>query len=172
MKTYRQHLPLAGAAILCLLAGCGFHLRSWDWDFANQGLSIHVRAGAASTLAAPLRNALRQVGVQQAASAAQANLVIELLNERRSRRVASLTAGARAAEYELANDVQFAIRARQEVLAAPRWVRASRVFRIDRTSLTGSSEEQVLIEQELRNDLLQQIMRSVEAVASAQSDAG
>ena len=168
-KRGRRRL-VAGAALACLLAGCGFHLR--NWDLAHQDLSIQVRADAASTLAAPLRKALRQAGARQAADASQADLVIDLLDERSNRRIASLTAGARAAEYQLENSVRFAIRAGQQVVAAPRWVRAFRVFRIDRTSLTGSSEEQVLIEQELRTDLLQQIMRSVAAAAAAQGDAG
>lgn len=170
MSKHGRRWLLAGAAGLCLLAGCGFQLRSWD--LAHQDLSIHVRAGAASTLVAPLRRALRQAGAPQAADAAQADLIIDLLDERSNRRIASLTAGARAAEYELENSVRFSIRAGQQVVAAPRWVRAFRVFRIDRTSLTGSSEEQVLIEEELREDLLQQIMRSVAAVATARSDAG
>lgn len=153
------------ALAACLAAGCGFQLRTWDW--AGTDLAIHVRAEAASALAAPLRRALSQAGATISARPADADIVIRLLNERRTRRIASVVAGARAAEYELVAGVQYAIHAGKEELVAPRWAEASRVFSIDRTSLTGSSEEQALIEGELRGDLLQHVLRSLNAAVAA-----
>ena len=81
-----------------------------------------------------------------------------------------MVAGARAAEYELVAGVQYAIRAGEEELVAPRWVEASRVFSIDRTSLTGSSEEQALIEGELQADLVQNVLRSLNAAVAARQE--
>ena len=156
-------LLLAGTALLA--TGCGFHLRSWD--FSDADLSIHVQAGHLSRMAAPLRNALRQAGVEANAGADDADLVIHIVNESRNRRVASLTAGARAAEYELMMGVQFGIRAGKNSLAKPAWIRASRTFSIDRDNLAGSSEEEALIEQELKAALSQQILRSLNAVVAA-----
>ncbi len=153
------------ALAACLAAGCGFQLRTWDW--AGMDLSIHVRADAASALAAPLRRALSQAGATVSAKTADADIVIRLLNERRTRRIASVVAGTRAAEYELVAGVQYAIHAGKAELVAPRWAEASRVFSIDRTSLTGSSEEQALIEDELRADLLQHVLRSLNAAVAA-----
>ena len=152
----------------CLAAGCGFQLRSWDW--AGTDLRIHVRADAMSTMASPLRRALVQAGVALSPTAADADVLIRILNERRSRRIASVAAGARAAEYELVAGVQYAIRAGEEELVAPRWVEASRVFSIDRTSLTGSSEEQALIEGELQADLVQNVLRSLNAAVAARQE--
>ena len=140
-------------------AGCGFQLRSWD--FSDAALSVHVQADALSRMAAPLRDALRQAGAASSASADDADLVVQIVNESRSRRVASLTAGSRAAEFELTLGVQFGIRADAESLIDPAWIRASRVFNIDRGSLAGSSEEEALIEQELTTALVQQMLRSL-----------
>lgn len=152
----------------CLTAGCGFHLRTWDW--AGTDLSIHVRADAMSALAGSLRRALRQAGAAVSPTAADADIVIRILDERRSRRVASVVAGARAAEYELIAGVHYAIRAGKEQLVAPRWAEASRVFSIDRTSLAGSSEEQALIEGELQADLVQHVLRSLNAALAVRQE--
>ena len=94
--------------------------------------------------------------------------MVQIVNESRNRRVASLTAGARAAEFELTLGVQFGIRAGTKSLAKPAWIRATRTFSIDRDNLAGSSEEEALIEQELKAALSQQILRSLNAVSAAQ----
>ncbi len=146
-----------GAALLT--AGCGFQLRSWD--FSDADLSVGVQADGLSRMAAPLRDALRQAGALASASADDADLVVQIVNESRSRRVASLTAGSRAAEFELTWGVQFGIRAGEKSLIEPAWIRASRTFSIDRDNLAGSSEEEALIEQELKDALSQQILRSL-----------
>ncbi len=153
---------------LCLMAGCGFQLRTWD--LAHLDLHVHVKADGMSTVAGPLRSALRQAGAALSQSAADADVVVDIQDERRTRHVASVTAGARAAEYEVETAVQYAIRTPQETLQEPRWVQAARVFTIDSNSLVGSSEEQVLIEQELQTDLVGQILRNLNALTAA--DAG
>ena len=164
----RPKPPLTALLLLAttlMAAGCGFQLRSWD--FSETGLSIHVQADRMSRMAAPLRDALRQAGVETSASADDADLVVHLVDERRNRRVASLTAGARAAEFELDMGVRFGIRTGQESLSNPAWIQASRTFSIDRDNLAGSSEEEALIEQELQAALAQQILRSLNAVVAA-----
>ena len=161
----RKTAGLMLALAVCLAAGCGFQLRAWDW--AGQDLRIHVRADGGSALAAPLRQTLRQAGAPSSPSPAEADLVIRILNERRARRVASVAAGARAAEYELIASVQYSIRGGGKELLPPRWVEARRWFSIDRTSLAGSSEEQALIERELQAELVQHILRGLNVAVSA-----
>ena len=172
LRTASQRLlgALVCIGMALLAAGCGFQLRSWD--FSDSDLSIHVQAERMSQMAAPLRDALRQAGAPVSASAEDADLVVQIVNESRNRRVASLTAGARAAEFELTLGVQFGIRAGERSLANPAWIRASRTFGIDRDNLAGSSEEEALIDQELRSALSQQILRSLNAVSAAPPLAG
>lgn len=158
-RPQRSLTALLLAATALLAAGCGFQLRSWD--FSDSDLSVRVQADPLSRMAAPLRDALRQAGALASPSADDADLVVQIVNESRNRRVASLTAGARAAEFELTLGVQFGIRAGERSLINPAWIRASRTFRIDRDNLAGSSEEEALIEQELKSALSQQILRSL-----------
>ena len=143
--------------------GCGFHLRTWDLGASVS--SFYVDAPGSNLLAAPLRRALRQAGVSEAQTPGSAQVVVGLLNAQRERRSVSFTKQARAAEYETTLEVRFQVHdAKGEELIAARWIRSERVFRVDRDNLVGNSEEQALIEREMRDDLIQQILRSLNAI--------
>jgi LPS-assembly lipoprotein len=160
---------------VALVAGaCGFHLRTWDVGESIE--SAYVSANARNPLEQPLRSALRQAGVPEAPSTGDATVVVELLNDRSERRSVSVSGQARAAEYEMLMGVQYRLTdgAGNELVPA-QWLERERVFRIDRDNLVGSSEEQALIEREMRSDLVQQILRTVNTVAqnlTAPADAG
>ncbi|MEQ8858715.1 MAG: LPS assembly lipoprotein LptE [Pseudomonadales bacterium] len=153
---------------VCLLmlgsAGCGFHLRSWDVGSSVE--TVHVAANARNPMQAPLEQALQQAGVELVARSAGPTLVVELLDARQERRNISVSGQARAAEYEAVLGVRYRITdgAGNELIPA-RWLERERVFRVDRDNLVGSSEEQALLEREMRSDLVQQILRAVNAVA-------
>jgi hypothetical protein len=95
-------------------------------------------------------------------------VVVELLGDRRERRSATVSGQARAAEYELIMGVRYRVRSGAgEELVADQWLERERVFRVDRDNLVGSSEEQALLEREMQAELVQQIIRSINAVAAA-----
>lgn len=154
---------LLGLALLALGA-CGFQLRGWDQRLGLE--SVYLDARPQVSAAAPLRRALRQAGAQLASSAADAQLRVELLDERRGRRTVSVAGGAVAAEYELSLAVHYAIRGGAAQLGDPRWAEAGRVFAIDRDSVAGSAEEQALIEAELMEEIVQEILRALNAAAA------
>jgi len=160
--------PLAAAlGLSCIIAvtvgGCGFHLRTLNLGTSLQ--SFYVQAPSGDEFAAPLRNALLQAGVKEAASAAAAQAVIDLLDGQRERRSVSVTGQARVAEYEMNLGVQYRVLdGAGNELIAPRWVRSARVYRVDRDNIVGSNEEQALLEREMRNDLIAQIVRALDAV--------
>ena len=52
-------------------------------------------------------------------------------------------------------------------LAEPRSIQASRIYTVDRDNIVGSSEEQALLQREMVDDLVQQIIRGVNAVVTA-----
>ncbi|MCZ6643011.1 MAG: LPS assembly lipoprotein LptE [Gammaproteobacteria bacterium] len=155
-------MKLVASVFLLLLTSCGFHLRTWDLGTNLE--SARVEAGLRSQLARPLRRALGQSGVNEAAQG-ESQVVIELLDQRSNRRSISVTGQARAAEYETTLEVRFQVHDAKGVeLIAARWIRSERVFRVDRDNLVGNSEEQALIEREMRDDLIQQILRSLNAI--------
>jgi LPS-assembly lipoprotein len=161
---------LAAIMVAGLLAGCGWHLRGWQ--IGGHVDSAHVAAGAASFIAAPLKQALESAGVDTGQGAGASAATIRLIDQRVDRRNASVGSGARAAEAETTLAVEFAIDAAGQEIAAPRWIQGTRILSIDRNSIAGSAQEQSLIEQEIRADLVQQIMRSLSIAFEQQEGAG
>ncbi|MDP6376117.1 MAG: hypothetical protein QF921_08685 [Pseudomonadales bacterium] len=157
----KRMLPIAGVLVLILTVnGCGFHLRGWTLE-SNIG-SAHVVTDGRNFLAQPLRQALSSAGIDTTGGSAS-DVTIRLLDQRNDRRNASVGAGVRVAEVETTLAVQFAIDDVQGArLVTPRWIEGTRILFIDRSNITGSSEEQVLVEAEIRNDLVQQIVRSLD----------
>lgn len=152
-------------AALLLLAGCGFHLRTWDLETNVE--SATVAAQGRSVLDEPLQRSLRNSGVALLEEGAQ--ITIDLLNEQRGRRSISVNDQARTEQYELSLNIQYEIRdSGGKVLLPSRWIRALRIYRVDRDNLVGSSEEEALLEREMVNDLIQQLMRSLDAVTREQ----
>ena len=160
--------PLILAGLLILVAtGCGFHLRTWDLEGSVE--TALVNASGRNSLAEPLRRALRSAGVALVETDGDADIVVDLLDERRGRRTLSVTDRARAAQYEVSLRVSYQVRrggSSGAMLVEPRWVQASRIYRVDRNNLVGSSEEQALLEREMVTDLVQRVIRSLNAAST------
>ena len=151
-------------ALILLQDGCGFQLRTWDLEGSVE--TARINGSNRNPVAEPLRRALRSAGVALVGTDEAADVEIDLLNERRGRRSVSVNSQARAAEYETSLGIQYEIRGKgDEILVSSRWIQASRVFRIERENLVGASEEQALLEREMVTDLVQQVIRSLNAVS-------
>ncbi|MCZ6619604.1 MAG: LPS assembly lipoprotein LptE [Gammaproteobacteria bacterium] len=162
-------MKLVTWALLFSLAGCGFHLRTSDIGTSLE--SARVEASKRNLLTQPLRRALSRSGVNEA-DTGESQIVVKLLDQRKVRRSVSVTGRGRAAEYETTLQVRYQVRDADGVeLIAPRWVRSERVIRVDR-NVVGNSEELELLEQEMQNDLVQQILRALNAVTRTTVDAG
>lgn len=149
-----------------LVAGCGFQLRSWDLTAAFE--KAHLAADGSITIDAELRRALEQAGLVLVEDQSSAGAVIRLSDQRELRRSVSTTRGARTAEYEITLSLAFAAQDGQgnEVVSARR-ISAERTFRLDQNNPAATREEQSLIALELRNELVQQIILTLSAVARA-----
>ena len=157
-------------AVLLALSGCGFHLRTWDVSTSVE--SAYVVSNARNPLEEPLRRALQQAGVAEAASPREAEVVLELLDSRQERRSVSVSEQARAAEYEMILAVQYRVTDGEgNELLAPVWLERESIYRVDRDNLVGSSEEQALLERELRDGLVQQMLRALNSLAVASDHA-
>ncbi len=163
-------MKFAAWTLLFSLTSCGFHLRTWDLGVSLD--SARVEASQRSLLAEPLRRVLRQSGVSEA-DEGESQIIVKLLDQRSNRRSVSVTGQARAAEYETTLEVRYQVHdADGAELIPPRWVRSERVFRVNRDNIVGNSEEQALIEREMQSDLIQQILRSLNAVTQTADSAG
>jgi LPS-assembly lipoprotein len=163
-------LRLIGFIVALAIAGCGFHLRTWDLEGNVEAASI--TSNPRNPLAEPLGRALQSAGVELVDDRSSADVVVELLADERGRRSVSVTDQARAAEYETSLRVRYAVHGRGgETLMEPTWIQASRIFQVDRDNLVGSSQEQALLEREMVTDLVQQVIRGLNAVTREESGA-
>ena len=156
-------------AVSLLLGSCGFHLRGTG--LSSNIESVGITAQRQVSIDDELRRNLGYAGVEVSKDA---ELVVSLLGERSLRRSVSVTEQARTAEYELTMEVQYQISkgsghsgTGEKMLLPPRWIQSQRNYRFDRFNIIGSSEEQALLEKDMRNDLAQQIIRSLDAVSRA-----
>ena len=163
----RRGLLAIGALVLA--SGCGFQLRTWD--LSNNVDSFYVEVAGNNPLAPSLRRAFQQAGVPAADNATSADLVVRLLDMQRSRRGVSVTPRARVAEYQLNLGALYSVSRSKQQLLSPQWARSVRVYRVDRDNLVGSNEEQALLEREMQGDLVQQIIRAVNAVTTEAASA-
>ena len=158
--------------MLTMLLGCGFQLRSWDLSAAFASASVVAADGG--TVDEALVRALGYSGVEVLDKGG--DVVLRLADEREERRSAAVTAAGRAAEVELALEVRFSVQdADGQELAPERSLRVARVQRIDVDNIVGSSEEEALLREEMRQELASRMVRSLAMLAqrrAVEDDAG
>jgi LPS-assembly lipoprotein len=159
------------AAFLAAVSGCGFQLRGWD--VSTEIRSAYVVSNLHNPMEQPLRQSLRLAGVTDAATPEQADVVVRLLDSRSERRSVTVSEQARVAEYETTLGVYYDVTDPQgRELVPAQWLERARVFRIDRENVVGSREEEALLDREMQNDLVQQIIRSINSVMARSRGAG
>jgi LPS-assembly lipoprotein len=88
--------------------------------------------------------------------------VVMVLNERSQRRVLSVGSAGRASEYELFEEVSFALEDPQgNVLLEPQTLRMTRDLVFDDTQLLGKVGEAEVIRRQMQRDLARQIITRI-----------
>lgn len=171
MLLNRPH-QLLGCVVLglgLLLAGCGFQLRGVGTDMVNlQELRIESPDNY-SELHLGVAQALEDNGVRITTSAP---FRLQLLSEQRERVAVSYTSRSAPAEYELTNNLRFQISdTRGRALVGPETLTARRVFVSDRDNITGSNEEEALLQVEMRHDLIRQMLFRLASLSESELSA-
>jgi len=164
--------PTLVIALLALLGACGFHLRGTVEGAGDWG-AVHVLALRDVPLEDALVSALSQSGGDVVADRADADLIVELIEQKESRRTLSYTERARTAEYEVMASLHYrVVDAEGRELLAERRIDSVRAYRIDRENLAATSQEEAILREEQSADLVQQVVRSLDAAARARSAEG
>lgn len=159
------HRFLLILAAALLLGACGFQLRGMGGgeSFALRELDLNAedRYGEA---ARQLRALLESRGVRVHPGAPYQ---LVLLEEEVDQRTASFTSGARSAEYELTAALDYQLRSRRHPLLENR-LETQKVVAHDQNNLIGSEQERQQQLTEMRRDLLQQLVRRLQALTPAE----
>ncbi len=161
-------LLLAAALSLSLISGCGWQLRGTDSLPDNlQSLHFHAK-DPDSELAPALRRTFKnyQIALSDKAEG-QYSLILQ--KESQDKRVVSLSIDALANEYELSMSARFRIMDPEgKLLLKSTDAKVLRSFDHDPSDALSKSEEEQLLRQEMRSDLISQIIRQLRFVLAKQ----
>lgn len=159
--------PTLALALLLLLAGCGFQLRG-SVDIPAQWLALHLNTPSPNgELARGVTSSFANNGVQWL-DASEANYILNLGNEKFERRNLSIGANARAAEFELTLSTTMQMHdAKGKVVVEQSEVVVHKIMTHDPENVTGKVEESNLLRREMRQELVQQLMRNIRFAATS-----
>ena len=146
-----------------LLSACGWHLRG-TIALPSNIESVYIDNRARDTgLANDLSDLLRSNGATLSQSASTADMVISLLEFEQKRRINGLSSNTLVNEYELINEAEFEIKTASGLtLLEPTLSSLSRSYRYDQNAVVSAAAEEELINDELRLELAQQIIRRLQ----------
>ncbi|HET6546794.1 MAG TPA: LPS assembly lipoprotein LptE [Rhodanobacteraceae bacterium] len=162
-------LACAGMVLfVSLLGGCGFHLRS-EARLPASMQRVHVEiADRFSPLARDLEKALGRSGAEVVDTVEPGVAVMKFTANSISTDVQSVGGNARANEYVIRHHVEFDVEDAAGTLLLPKQViELSRDFTFDASQALGIAAEQDVLTRELERDMVQTILRRLEALARA-----
>lgn len=155
-------------AIACapVLPACGFQLRQAP-DFAFK--SIYINAPASSPMGREIRRTLLSGGnVAVVDTPAQAEVVMDVLNEQRQKVVVGLGAVGQVREFELRMRLRFRLRSRdgRDLIPEAEILRQQDISYSETVALAKEDEEQ-LVYRSLQTDIVRQVVRRLATVKFA-----
>lgn len=163
-----QH-TLRHTAILCLsliLVGCGFTLRGTEQASLPITTVQLVSAQQNSAFMQQLRDALAAADVSTSAENKQASYILSVGEEQASTRTASVNSRARAAQYDLQLTIVVQLDRAGTTLFGPEALAVQRSYYEDIANIAGSNEEMELVRTEMRQELVDQLLRRLRAAAN------
>lgn len=157
-------------ALTLLTSACGWHLRGaliLPPDLSSMYISARdTHSGVASDL----KRTLEANNIEIARSSSQAQMTMHIIDERNNRRTAAVSSGGLASEYELTMDVRYKITdSDNNTLVPERTATVIRSYSFDPNSVTSAAQEERILREEMRNDIIQQMARSLRFI-SPQAD--
>lgn len=149
------------------LSACGFQLRGLgSFDFALKEL----RFSADDRLAPLAKNLRERLEKQDVSLTNSAEYSLHLGREEHSRRTVSFTAGTRNAEHLLTSSVRYEIRHGNLPALISEQAEVQRSLSYNENHVSASSEEAALLREEMRQELVMQLMLRLQALQPAQLD--
>jgi len=154
------------SCISVILSSCGFSLRGSDVlssKFQVIQLDMEQPNSEFSRL---LRRSLEvaDVSIEAVALTNSDSPVLLVSNERIVSRPITVNPRARAAQYEMRLSINIALGNAERYLISPETLMVERIYFEDIANIAGTQEEVEIITAEMRRELVNQLMRRLEAV--------
>lgn len=154
----------AGAALLVLVSGCGFHLRG-DVSYPPAMSRTYIEASDRYTpFYRKLKAALQGGGVTVTADPAFAGAVVRIIEDETDQRVVSVSARNTPTEYEVYYVVRYALEIGGSEALAAQQLTLTRDYNYDETLVLGKQAESGMIRDALADDLVGVVTRRLSSV--------
>ncbi|AQR71532.1 hypothetical protein BZG29_26800 [Janthinobacterium sp. LM6] len=152
-----------------LLSACGFHLRGSNGSFMLPFATMYIGLPDTSPLAIGLKRYIRAIGSTEVVNTRDgADAVLEVLSDperNQTKTILSLNKNGRVQEYQLGYSINFRVvdKAGNQLLA-PTTISLVRPITFDDSQVLAKETEEAALYRDMRNDLVQQIMRRLAAI--------
>ncbi|WP_449431003.1 LPS-assembly lipoprotein LptE [Pseudomonas putida] len=161
----KRNLLVMGLAVL--LSACGFQLRgTGSTELSIKELDLSARNAYGDTVT-QLRQVLERSGVN-VHSGAPYHLV--LTNEQETQRSVSYAGGNRSAEYELTTTLNYSVQGLNDLELLSDKLEVRKIYMRDGSNVTGSDQEATRARQEMRRDLVNNMVVRLQMLTPAQLD--
>jgi LPS-assembly lipoprotein len=165
----RAWRAMLAITLTLLLSACGFHLRGSNGSFMLPFATMYIGLPETSPLAIGLKRYIRAIGSTEVVNTKDgADAVLEVLSDperNRTKTILSLNSSGRVQEYQLGYSINFRVldKAGNQLLA-PTTISLVRPITFDDKQVLAKETEEAALYRDMRNDLVQQIMRRLAAI--------
>ncbi len=145
--------------LVIFLAGCGFHLRG---QVALPYSTVHV-SGPIGSLKTSLVRLLRSSGVRLVDRQEEAEVTLVILLDVKEKSIIALSAAGRAQEYELRERVSYRIITAAEPDLPAGEIISQRSISFNDAQILAKESEESLLYRDMENDVVQQLLRRLQA---------
>ncbi len=148
------------------LAACGFRLRGSGMQAMLPFSTVYIPAGNTAGLGTDLRRMVEATGSTQVVSDPKdAQAIIDILSESRSRGGETLNTAGRIREYSLYYKVSFRVRRPDgTVLLPPNEIALKRDLSYNESMAIAKEKEEEMLFRNMQSDAVQQILRRLAAI--------
>jgi len=162
---------IALAFMVVSISACGWHIRG-SVELPKQLSNLYISAtDSKGALITDLRQLLKTNRVTLVDNAADANYSLDILEETKDRRTAGVGGDEVTSAYEITLKANYEIRLKNNNQVTKGSAISVRNFNYNTAAINSATQEELLLDQEMRRDLAQQILRRLSAtVANPPSD--
>ena len=141
--------------LISVLSSCGFQLRG---DLYAELDKVLVNSAPSAVKSEKLLNEILANSEKRASEDNSEFLIINLLSEKSSRRPVLKTASMSAAQYELTIELIFFISFGDRIIVPETTLSSRKLFAVSSSNQAASYEEQLLLQREMREELLARLI--------------
>lgn len=147
--------------LLLLLPACGFQMQGAFTVPEGMQRTYIATDDPYSLFYRELRRALRQSGMQFAATPAEATAVLSIHLDRTDQRVLSVSARNVPTEYEVWYSVQYSVDSGDKNLLSRQFINLTRDYTYDETLVLGKAREEELLREAIVSDLVRVVLKQL-----------